>query len=151
MCDPEGNVDTCESKSERLRKKVRSVLPCDVNQDPPVCGIDLPFDCILTTLCLECACMNIEKYHQAVARLAGLMKAGGHLVMVVTLDETFYQIGNQHFYCLTLSEATVREALMKAGLSITVFEKCCRSAFADAYANFTAIVFVVAQKNPEKE
>uniref|UniRef100_UPI00358E6C84 nicotinamide N-methyltransferase-like n=1 Tax=Myxine glutinosa TaxID=7769 RepID=UPI00358E6C84 len=151
VCDLEGNGDTCESKSERLRRKVKSVLFCDVNQDPPVCGIDPPFDCILTTLCLEAACLDIEMYHQAVGRLAGLLKAGGHLVMVVTLEETFYQVGNKRFYCLTLSEATVQEALIKAGFSITVYEKCCRSEFADAYANFTAILLVVAQKNPLKQ
>uniref|UniRef100_UPI00358EC49C nicotinamide N-methyltransferase-like n=1 Tax=Myxine glutinosa TaxID=7769 RepID=UPI00358EC49C len=151
VCDLEGNGDTCESKSERLRRKVKSVLFCDVNQDPPVCGIDPPFDCILTTFCLEVACLDIEMYHQAVGRLAGLLKAGGHLVMLVALEETFYQVGNKRFWCLELSEATVQEALIKAGLSITVYEKCCRSEFGDAPSDFTSILLIVAQKNPLKQ
>uniref|UniRef100_UPI00358F69CE nicotinamide N-methyltransferase-like n=1 Tax=Myxine glutinosa TaxID=7769 RepID=UPI00358F69CE len=151
VCDLEGNGDTCESKSERLRRKVKSVLSCDVNQDPPVCGIDPPFDCILTTFCLEVACLDIEMYHQAVGRLAGLLKAGGHLVMLDTLEETFYHVGNKRFCSLPLSEATVQEALIKAGLSITVYEKCCRSEFGDAHSNFTSILLIVAQKNPLKQ
>uniref|UniRef100_A0A8C4QPE8 Nicotinamide N-methyltransferase n=1 Tax=Eptatretus burgeri TaxID=7764 RepID=A0A8C4QPE8_EPTBU len=152
VCDLEGNVDTCESKSERLRRKVRSVLPCDVNQHPPVCGIDPPFDYILTSLCLDAACLDIEMYHQAVAHLAGLLNDGGNLGVLTSFEATFYYVGNERFKALSLSEDTVREAMTKAGLSITVYEKHLRSnADSNVCSDYKAMVFVVAQKIPEQK
>jgi len=151
VCDLEGNGDTCESKSERLRRKVQSVLPCDITHDPPVCGLDSPFDCILSSLCLPGACLDVEMYYQAVAHLSGLLKPGGHLVILDALEETFYHVGRERFKTLSISEAMVREAMMKAGLSITVYEKHLRSnAESNVCADFTAMVVVVGQKIPEQ-
>ncbi|NWR75268.1 NNMT methyltransferase, partial [Centropus unirufus] len=121
VCELEGNREAWAEKEERVRKKVKQVLKCDVTKANPVALP--PADCIVSTLCLEAACKDLATFRSAVKNIGALVKPGGHLVLLTVLQGTYYSFNNQVFSCLCLDENMVREALEAAGFDVRFHEK----------------------------
>ncbi|XP_009976082.1 PREDICTED: nicotinamide N-methyltransferase, partial [Tauraco erythrolophus] len=110
-------------KEEKLRKKVRRVLKCDVTKANPVEPASLPpADGIVSTFCLEAACEDLPTFCSALRNVGSLVKPGGHLVMLMALGETFYTFNKQVFLCLRLERADVEEAVKGAGFDVKFCE-----------------------------
>lgn len=110
-------------KEEKLRKKVKQVLKCDVTKANPTEPVSLPpADCIVSTLCLEAACKDLATFRSALRNVGALVKPGGHLVMVTVLQETYYAFNNQVFSCLRLDKNMVEEAVEGAGFDVRFSE-----------------------------
>ncbi|XP_009570188.2 nicotinamide N-methyltransferase [Cuculus canorus] len=120
VCELEGNREAWAAKEERLRKKVKQVLKCDVTKANPVALP--PVDCIVSTLCLEAACKDLATFRSAVRNIGALVKPGGHLVLLTVLQETFYAFNNQVFSCLRLEKNMVEEAVEAAGFDVRLSE-----------------------------
>ncbi|XP_056110196.1 indolethylamine N-methyltransferase [Rhinichthys klamathensis goyatoka] len=105
-----------------LKQRVKKVLKCDVRLDNTFYPHTLePADCVITSLCLEAACKDIQTYRRALHGLTKLLRPGVLLVMVGVLGETFYKVDEQSFSCLRLSQYDIEEALRGLGLSIHEF------------------------------
>jgi len=72
-------------------------MHCDVRHDPPLDTDRAPFDCIISSFCLDVACTDEEEFIDAVTYLANLLKPGGLLLTVMTLGGKFYSVGKEKF------------------------------------------------------
>lgn len=110
-------------KEAKLRGKVKRVLKCDVTKANPAAPVSLPpADCVLSAYCLEAACPDLPAFHRALRGIAGLVRPGGHLVLLTSLSTTYYGVGEQVFSCLRLDEAAVLEAVEGAGFEVRFTE-----------------------------
>ncbi|KAL8173526.1 UNVERIFIED_CONTAM: hypothetical protein K2H54_004944 [Gekko kuhli] len=122
-CELEGDREKWAQKEEKVRRTVKRVLKCDVTQPNPVAPLSLPpADCLLSTLCLEAASKDLPTYRSALKNIGSLVKPGGHLVLLVILEETFYMVGQHQFSCLCLDRKSVEEAVKEAGFDIEWLE-----------------------------
>ena len=118
-------VDMVSNRANELKRKIKSIVPCDVNKTPIVqlheADVAIPFDVVSTSLCLETCVSSRAHYKNIVAQLCKLLKPNGYLFMNGVLEETFYVIGKEKFYCFPTTEKMVKEAMSEAGLEIEHF------------------------------
>ncbi|NXK86246.1 NNMT methyltransferase, partial [Formicarius rufipectus] len=123
VCELEGDREKWAEKQEKVRKKVKQVLKCDVTKANPTDPVSLPpADCIISTLCLEGACKDLPTFRRALRNVGTLVKPGGHLVMVTTLRTTFYTFGELVFSGLHLEKHEVEAAVEAAGFEVKLSE-----------------------------
>ncbi|KAI2668476.1 Nicotinamide N-methyltransferase [Labeo rohita] len=149
VCELDGKIP---SKLEAtLKQRVKKVLKCDVRLENPFDPHTLePADCVITSLCLEAACKDIQTYCRALHGLTKLLGPGGLLVMIGVLGESFYKVDEQLFSCLRLSQDNIKEVLSGLGLSIhefTILPAADRQN--NAVSDFEAIFHLVARKPSE--
>ncbi|XP_029812618.1 nicotinamide N-methyltransferase-like [Suricata suricatta] len=150
VCELEGDRDKWAAKEERLRRTVRQVLKCDVHKEQPLEPAVLPLaDCVLSSLCLEAACLTEEAFRGALRHLRTLLRPGGHLVLGGGFDSSFFMVGDRKFPCLPLKEKSVREALQEAGFVIEKLETKARAAetLSDPDADYTGMFVLVAKRS----
>ena len=118
-------LDMISNRTDELKRKIKSVVPCDVNKMPIVQLADgdvaIPFDVVSTSLCLETCVYSEAQYKHIVAELCNLLKPNGYLFMNGVLEGTFYITGKEKFYSFPLTEKMVKEAMREAGLEIEHF------------------------------
>ncbi|XP_063293008.1 nicotinamide N-methyltransferase-like [Pelobates fuscus] len=149
VCELEGDREKWREKEEKLRSTIKHVLRCDVTKSNPLDPLVIsPADGLISTLCLETACKDINSYRSALRNITSLLKPGGHLVLIGVLGDSFYKVGQQTFFCLPLDAQTVRGAVEDAGYTIKemdVFlipDVASHLDITDSYGNF----FLVARK-----
>ncbi|NXG67913.1 NNMT methyltransferase, partial [Baryphthengus martii] len=146
VCELEGDREKWGEKEEKLRKKVRQILKCDVTKASPVAPVVLPpADCLLSTLCLEAACKDLATFRSALRNVGGLVKPGGHLVMITVLHETYYAFNEQVFSCLHLERKAVEEAVEDAGFEVR-FSEVQPCPPGDDRADCDAVLSLVARR-----
>ncbi|XP_007259099.2 nicotinamide N-methyltransferase [Astyanax mexicanus] len=107
----------------KIRQRVKHILKCDVRLENPFHPENLkPADCVITSLCLEAACKDMQAYKKALAGLASLLRPNGALVMVGVLGESFYVVNQTRFSCLPLTEQNIKEYLKDVGFTVHEFE-----------------------------
>ncbi|CAH1776956.1 unnamed protein product, partial [Owenia fusiformis] len=105
-----------ERIATEVREKLQEVLPCDARlQNPLYPNIREPYDVIMTSLTLEATCESIDQYNEAVVNMSKLIRQGGHLIMFGVLNESFYVVNGERFFCLRLKQEDVENALKLAG------------------------------------
>ena len=106
-------VDMVSNRANELKRKIKSIVPCDVNETPivqlPETDVAIPFDVVSTSLCLETCVSSEAHYKNIVAQLCKRLKPNGYLFMNGVLEETFYVIGKEKFYCFPITEKMVKE------------------------------------------
>lgn len=134
-----------------LKQRVKKVLKCDVRLENPFYPHTLePADCVITSLCLEAACKDIQTYRCALHGLTKLLRPGGLLVMVGVLGETYYKVDEQSFSCLRLSQYDIEEALRGLGLSIHEFNLLpVEDQKSNSVSDFEAVFHLVVRKPSE--
>ncbi|XP_068129890.1 nicotinamide N-methyltransferase-like [Hyperolius riggenbachi] len=149
VCQLEGNKVSWKEKEDGLRNSIKQVLKCDVMKDNPMDPVVLPpVDCLLSCLCLEAACKDLASYVSALRNLSTLLKPGGHLVIASALEGQYYLVGDVRFSALSVTEASVRESLSKAGYVVEKFERSTKSEkFWENKTEFTDYFVMVARKN----
>ncbi|NXF09259.1 NNMT methyltransferase, partial [Smithornis capensis] len=146
VCELEGDRDKWAEKQEKLRKKVKQVLKCDVTKANPTDPVSLPpADCIVSTLCLEAACKDLPAFRRALRNISTLVKPGGHLVLVTVLKETYYAFNDQVFSCLRLEKHEVEEAVEAAGFQVK-FSEAQPMTMADECADCGAVLSLMAHR-----
>ncbi|XP_074072817.1 nicotinamide N-methyltransferase [Macrotis lagotis] len=146
VCELEGDGEKWAEKEESLRQKVKHILKCDVTQNQPLGPVSLPqADCLLTALCLDAACKDLPTYQQALKNLSSLLKPGGFLVFIDALKSSYYMIGDQRFFSLSLTQEAVKDAVVKAGYTIQEFEVISQS-YSKTRANNEGLFYLVGQK-----
>ena len=117
-----GGEEDVRAREKRLRSLCRSVVTCDVTQDPPIQkGAEGPYDVLSTSLCLESCCTSREEYQSVLKKLAGLVKEEGRVAIYSAerkyASVGFYTVGNDRFINLAISADFIRSALESAGFS----------------------------------
>ena len=111
-------------REAELRKKITHMLPCDIGWEDPVKwpsswpAQSAMFDVVTTSLCLEAVVTSTEAYRHAIAKLKKYLKPGGFVLMIGVLDETFYMVGQEKFYCFPLSKEMIEETFVKEGFQV---------------------------------
>ncbi|UJR38783.1 hypothetical protein I4U23_031448 [Adineta vaga] len=115
------SLSECE---QRLRTDLQrgGVLQIgDVNKQSGCAVLDNPanynqFDIILSSFCLEDACLTKETYEKTVERLCTLLKPGGFLVLAHGRNQTFYYVADKRFFAQYMNEQSARETLERMKL-----------------------------------
>lgn len=131
---------------DTLRKCIVDIIPCDVNNvnplDPHSCP---PFDAIISSLTLEAANYDKEAYNTSVFNLSKLLKNGGVICIIGVINESFYMVGKEKFFCLELSKNDIELALTKAGF-VNVVWKIHELVAADVVSDYSASFVLTAVK-----
>ncbi|TFK01967.1 28S ribosomal protein S22 [Platysternon megacephalum] len=147
VCELEGNRGKEAEKETKLRKTIKQVLKCDVHKSNPMDPIVLPpADCLVSSLCLECACKDLTTYRIALKNISSLLKPGGHLVLNGVLGCSFYMVGPKRFSSFVLRDEFLREALSETGFIIQEFEVLVRDDNIDDRSDFSGKFFILARK-----
>lgn len=102
-------------RESELRRKITHILPCDIEWDNPVKwpsswgSQSAMFDVVTTSLCLEACVTSKESYRHAIGKLKRYLKPGGYIVMYGVLEETYYFVGQERFYCFPLTTNLIQE------------------------------------------
>ncbi|XP_032565608.1 nicotinamide N-methyltransferase isoform X1 [Chiroxiphia lanceolata] len=148
VCELEGDREKWAEKQEKVRKKVKQVLKCDVTRANPTGAVSLPpADCIVSTLCLEGACKDLPTFRSALRNIGTLVKPGGHLVLVTVLGETYYAFNKQVFSCLRLEKHEVEAAVEAAGFEVT-FSEAQPYAVSEERTDCQGTLGLVARRRP---
>ncbi|XP_029429204.1 nicotinamide N-methyltransferase-like isoform X2 [Rhinatrema bivittatum] len=140
--------ETCAEKEEKLRGKLKQLLKCDVTKRNPLEPQVLPpVDCALASFCLQVACKDQAAYISALKNINTLLKPGGHLLVVETLGESTYTVGQKVFFVLNLNEGFLRKAVREAGFALENLERLQRADNSlQSSTDYETIVVIVARK-----
>jgi len=105
-----------------LRKKIRDVIQCDVNQSDIIDKSIGQFDVVISNFCLDSACEGDDSFHTAFGNLCHVIKSGGHLIMNLTMGGTYYFVNGHRFDSYVITESIVKSAIAKVGLEVLLFE-----------------------------
>ena len=142
-------------RAELVRKVVKAVVPCDVNQDPPIPTECMnQYDIVTEFLCLTAACATREDYKAALVRLHALLKSGGKIVLytVQCKDEptqVSYPVGPHNFFDLRIPEDFIIKSLEQAGFCDVKVMALTREDLGlpdDFVPHLTALSFITASK-----
>lgn len=128
---------------------MKQVLKCDVLSENPFHPESIePAECVITSLCLEAACKDLQSYRDALSRVAELLHPGGALVMVGVLGETFYYVDQIRFSCLQLSKADIEDVLKKLDFTVQEFKiLLAQDPENNKVSDFEAFFYLVALKS----
>ncbi|KAJ7984584.1 hypothetical protein DPEC_G00356300 [Dallia pectoralis] len=128
VCKLEGRCPSAWSeKAARLRSVVSDVLPIDVHRSDPLHpGSKLPgagADCLVSSFCLESVSPNLDFFNRALGHIGGLLRPGGHLLLIGALGESYYMAGpGVRIPVLSLDEAQVCASLKGSGYTLVRLE-----------------------------
>ncbi|XP_072524105.1 phenylethanolamine N-methyltransferase [Salminus brasiliensis] len=123
VCELEGRSPSAwTEKAERLRLVVTDVLPINVHQPCPLPAGSLPSsgaDCLVSSFCLESVSPDLPSFTRALGHLSSLLRAGGHLLLIGALGESFY-LGapGLRIPVVPLDEAQVCSSLRASGYQL---------------------------------
>ncbi|KAM4651558.1 indolethylamine N-methyltransferase-like [Discoglossus pictus] len=119
VCGLEGNSENWKTKEETLRRTVQQVLNCDVTKNNPLEPHVLPpADCVLSCLCLEAPCKDIDEFRNTLKNLKNLIKPGGHLIVLSVLNCTFWYSGKTCFSSVKINKESMEKVFIEAGYEI---------------------------------
>ena len=101
------------------------------------------YDIILSSLCLEDACLTLDTYKATIKRLSLLLKPGGFILLTHGRNQSFYTVVDKSFFALPINERDVRDALEQANFTDIHVKSAAkpRDNFADADGFLIAYAF----------
>lgn len=134
------------AKEEKVRRAIKQVLKCDVTQANPLAPTMVPqASCLLSLLCLEAACKDLPTFRSALKNISSLVKPGGHFILMTSLEDTFYMVGQHRFFCLYLTQEIIEDAVREAGFDI-VWVEAIRLEFPPGTTDNKGVCVLVGQK-----
>ncbi|XP_030641322.1 phenylethanolamine N-methyltransferase-like [Chanos chanos] len=123
VCKLEGrSPEAWSEKAQRLRSVVTDVLPVDIHQPNPLPLDALPpsgADCLISCYCLEASSPDLASFNKALGHIAGLIRQGGHLLLIGTLEISFYYPApDVRIPVMRLDEAQVCSSLKNCGFQL---------------------------------
>ncbi|XP_018430249.1 PREDICTED: nicotinamide N-methyltransferase-like, partial [Nanorana parkeri] len=138
--------DQLQKKDMQLKSSIKQILKCDFEQENITSPVALPLaDCIVSAWILEVISKNEDEYMRNLEKMIKLLGPGGKLILLGSLDATYYVVGGERFHCLKYDEDFVKNALGKLGLVIDYCALQSRSNVSDL-TDYLAFIFLVACK-----
>ncbi|KAK3510797.1 hypothetical protein QTP70_022716 [Hemibagrus guttatus] len=132
----------------KLRQRMKQVLKCNVLLENPFHPESIePADCVITALCLEAACKDMQSYTDALCGVTKLLRPGGVLVMVGVLGESFYCVDEIRFSCLNLSKENIEDVVSKLGFTVQEFNISPAEEQENKVSDYDAFFVLVALKS----
>lgn len=105
-------------REDELRSKLASILPCDILNDDPLSGESGPFDVIHSNFALEHAFDTKDGFFTGLCRLKSLVKIDGYLLLLVSIERTYYKVNGMSFSALYLKSDDIKDMIEDAGFSV---------------------------------
>ena len=154
----EGNNsdEAVSQRYEEVRRKCKHIILGDIHA-AKILSLDSEssedicekFDIVSCNFCCEVAATTVEEYHINVQRLSKLVKPGGFLLSLASLEETYWygSYSKERNFHLRIVEDDVKKAFSNAGLNIVYTDiqnlpESARHILNDA----KAIYFIAGQK-----
>ena len=106
-----------KERQEQVREKVKAVVHCDINKDPPIAHDynDL-YDVVMTSFVMEGVSTDLDDYQEKIARLGRIVKPGG-LLLVYGVQNTlnYVPIGHRKFPNIEVTHDFAVQAIERAG------------------------------------
>ncbi|XP_013395070.1 indolethylamine N-methyltransferase-like, partial [Lingula anatina] len=148
VADLEGEEENWMALKESFRNKMSTIYPCDLRNPNPLHPVlSKPFDCVTSTFCLEAACSDDVTFDRVIRNVTSLLKDGGHLIIVNSLRQSAYIVGDVHFSSRSLEKEEYIQSLKSAGLDEISWYEGEESA-GDHLSNSSGIYVIVAKKKP---
>ncbi|XP_069804194.1 nicotinamide N-methyltransferase-like [Dendropsophus ebraccatus] len=142
----EGKRHQCEDKEDKVRSAAQHVVICDVEKENMTDPIVLPpADCIISAWFLDGVSKDKDDYVKYLRKFSRMLKPGGHLILIGSLDMTYYTVGKDRLHALKYDEDFARKALVGEGFVIDDCQVHKRTAVSDLI-DYKALVFIVAHK-----
>ncbi|XP_069804706.1 indolethylamine N-methyltransferase-like [Dendropsophus ebraccatus] len=144
--DIEGKSAELQDKEGKVREAAQHVAKCDLNKQNIMDPVVLPpADCIISVCFLEVISKDQDDYVRYIRKFSGLLKPGGHLILLGCMNMTYFKVGNDRIHAFTYDEEFVREALVGEGFVIDDCNVKKRTAVSDL-TDFKAVIFIAAHK-----
>ncbi|XP_014014686.1 phenylethanolamine N-methyltransferase [Oncorhynchus nerka] len=128
VCKLEGRRPSAwTEKAARLRSVVSDILPIDVHLPRPLHpDSQLPTagaDCLVSCFCLESVSPDLASFTRALGHIRGLLRPGGHLLLIGALGESYYMGGpGVRIPVVPLDEAQVCASVRASGYTLVRLE-----------------------------
>ena len=125
----EGKSEKESREREDVVRKVVKVAQCDINADPPIQKeFQGPYDVVIDSFCLICACYTKEKLRIGLSKLFGLLDVGGTFMMCAaemrTVVTSEYAVGSGKFPYLGVTGEYLEMVLEEQGLTDVNVQRC---------------------------
>ncbi|XP_069804610.1 nicotinamide N-methyltransferase-like isoform X2 [Dendropsophus ebraccatus] len=141
--------DQSLEKDIRLKAAIKQIITCYPHKQNLTDGILPQADCVITLAFLDATSENLQEYDRNLKRMSNLLKPGGHLLLIGSLNASYYTVGEEKFHLLTYDEAHVKKALTDVGFTIDHYEVHNRKAETDL-TNYEGFIFIAARKGESK-
>ncbi|OWA50478.1 putative Nicotinamide N-methyltransferase [Hypsibius exemplaris] len=119
VADLHGEPDSTKMETQ-LRGAIKDIRKCDVTQADlfaPSTAEVPAVDLVLSAFTLEYATQTVADFSTALQRITDrFIKPGGAIILIVSLEETYWHINNNTFHTLFIKKSHVEAALKAAGL-----------------------------------
>ena len=120
-----GSKEESIKREEMLRNKVKAVVSCDIIKEEFIertyCNKN-SYDIVMSSLCLEAGCKDLDSYEHGIKKLASLIRVGGYLLLCSTrresCEEGFYIVNNVKYYNISLRKDFITVVLQRNGLFV---------------------------------
>ncbi|XP_056397744.1 indolethylamine N-methyltransferase-like [Hyla sarda] len=144
--DLEGKSTQLQDKEAKVREAAQHVAKCDLEKENIMDPVILPpADCIISAWLLDNICKDKDDYIRYIRKFSGLLKPGGHLMLVGALGMTYYTVGKDKFHAFTYDEDFARKALVGEGFIIDTFVSR-KVTGTSPLVDLKAILFISAHK-----
>lgn len=131
----------------KLRRILKSSFTCNVNQSPIVPDFSKFPNIICTNFCLETSLPSKDKFNAVLKEIFEMLEPKGFLVMLLSLECTWYTVNGTKFACVYLNIKDIEDALKRVGFVIRTLESREKPLSGRNICNdTTGQAFVVAQK-----
>ena len=115
-----GDEDGVSNRQKMLRSKISDIIKCDLELDYPLLKKYPPFDVLSMNMCIEVVAPDIGKFTDYLKLLRSLLKDGGYMSLLVSLEETYYYVvrGARRYPHLYVTSDDVRMAFKESGFEI---------------------------------
>ncbi|XP_053545707.1 indolethylamine N-methyltransferase-like [Bombina bombina] len=147
MAEMEGKGEEWKTRQEQLKTTIKRILKCDFTKENLTDPVTLPkVDCIYVGCVLETICKDRDDYLRSLKKISMWLKPGGHLIILVMLNGSFYTIGEHRFHILNIDEEFIRKALRDIGYVVETIEMVERKSNHEAISyEHMALVTAVMQ------
>ncbi|XP_075696807.1 nicotinamide N-methyltransferase-like [Rhinoderma darwinii] len=144
--EKEENSEQFEDKEGKVRSAIQHIVKCDPEKENMTDPLVLPpVDCVISTGLLDVMSKDHDDYIRYLRKFSRLLKPGGHLILIGSLDATFLIVGKDKFHIFTYDEDFVRKALVGEGFIIDYFNVKERTAVSDLI-DYKAFISIAAHK-----
>ncbi|XP_068102621.1 indolethylamine N-methyltransferase-like [Hyperolius riggenbachi] len=142
----EGKRAQTKDKDEQLKTAISHVISCDFEHENITYPVVPPLaDCVTSLWLIDVISKDKDDYVKNLEKISKLLRPGGHLILLVSLDITFFTAGEHRFHIVQFDESFVKNALYKMGF---VIDYCAvqKRRNESKLIDYKAVMFITACK-----
>ncbi|CAN2391042.1 amine N-methyltransferase activity, partial [Pristimantis euphronides] len=146
FCHIEGIRDKLQEKEDQVRKAIAGVIKWENFENTPIDTQLVPeVDCVLSLWMLAVISKTKEAFQTNLKKFTSRLKIGGHLLLFLGMNMSFYKMGEHKFFLLSVDETFVRESVTNAGFVIEQVESIPSEINTDLI-DYDCLLFILARK-----